>query len=258
MHAQNQIPWLRLVLAALLLLVLAGCDDEGSIGNRDTTGEPPAGEPPASQPISGVFHGRLVDGAEVNGVTATIAPDGETVYALRDHPNRALTTRAFVGTTQSTSSSVRFSGFVLEDGARIPIAFKANLESGVLTATLAGNLRLRLERLQRSDAGVSLAQLAGDYSFVAPNHTIWRATIRADGTISLSSTAENCTLRGQVAVPDTAVNVFTLKVPSGSCVPFREGLSGVGSVDTLPPASRLLRLDARSGDQPLQLNLFAT
>lgn len=253
MYALNQIPGLRPVLAALLILTLVGCSDEGSSDDTNNTKSPST-----SQAISGVFQGRMVDGTEVNGVTATIARDGHTVYAIRGKPNRTKTTQAFIGKTQGTSSPVSFSGFVLENSGRTPIAFKAKLKADILTATLAGDRTLRLRRLPRSDAGLSIAQLAGDYALVAPNNMIWHATISMNGAIMLQQITGSCSLQGQVAVPDTGVNVFTLKVSGGACSPFGAGLSAVGSVDSLPPSTELLRLDGHIGDQPVQLNLFAT
>lgn len=253
MRNQRQGTRLRGAFAALLLLALAGCLDDGP--GRDDTANNDRND---NETVSGLFQGRLIDGPDVADVTAAIARDGTTIYRLRDNPETGRTIRAFFGQTTGASSPLRFTGDELTDESIMPISFNAELTGETLTAGLDSDGHLRLQRLARSGEEISLTRLAGQYTFLAPGDTIWDATIEADGTVILQPATGACSLQGQVSVPDPTVNIFQLTVPSGPCDAFGEGLTALGSLDRLPPDTGLLRLDGRIGDQPRRLNLFAS
>lgn len=251
MYTLWQKPLVRILVIAWLPVLASGCGGESNGANA-------GGDTTAKETISGLFQGHLVENGEVSGVTAAIARDGTTVYALRDDPNLARTTRLFDGVTTGTDSSVRFSGQILADGARLPISFQSTLESDTLTATLQGGAQLQLQRLARSGQNTSLTKLAGAYAFLGPNGNVWQLTVRADGSVTLTPDSGDCDAQGQVNVPDPAVNVFRVTIPAGACTPFNTELSALGSVDVLPPATRVLRLNGSAGENPVHLNLFTT
>lgn len=234
---------LRMMFAALLLPILAGCmldSDKGA--SRDT-------------PVTGIFQGHLVNGPDVASVRALIAPDGTTVYSIFEKPNSEAATRRFVGRTTGRQPLIQFSGEEIDGTTRSPITFTIGVDSeDILTGSIEGS-QLRLEQTSSPSPALSLDNLVGDFAFLGTNRSVWHASIKTGGALVLTS-PQGCSANGEVNIPNDGANVFLLKVLEAPCEGFEQGLMALGTTENLRPDTQVMLLDGHSGEHIREFNFF--
>ncbi|MCG2579234.1 MAG: hypothetical protein KA296_00015 [Marinobacter sp.] len=234
---------LRMMFAALLLPILAGC-----VFDSDKGATP-------DSPITGIFQGHLVDGPDVASVRALIASDGTTVYSIFENPNSEVATRRFVGRTTGRQPLLQFSGEAFDGTTRSPITFTLGVDSEViLTGSIEGS-ELHMAQTPPPFPMLSLDKLVGDFAFLGTNHSVWQASIKTGGGLILTS-PQGCIANGEVNIPDEGANVFLLKVPEAPCKGFEQGLMALGTMENLRPDTQVMLLDGHSGEHIREFNFF--
>lgn len=234
---------LRMMFAALLLPILAGCMFDSDKGATPDS------------PITGIFQGHLVDGPDVASVRALIASDGTTVYSIFENPNSEVATRRFVGRTTGRQPLIQFSGEAFDGTTRSSITFTLGVDSeDILTGSIEGS-QLRLVQTSSPSPTLSLDNLVGDYAFLGTNRSVWQASIKAGGALVLTS-PQGCSASGEANIPDEGANVFLLEVLEAPCEGFEQGLMALGTTENLRPDTQVMLLDGHSGEHIREFNFF--
>lgn len=217
---------MKKTIVTLLAVSLVACGGGGSDESAPETIIPtpvPTPTPVDVMPI-GLWEGNVnVDGVDVD-IVGMIAPSGEARFISEDGEqnrfNLILDDKEFTGKGVSYDYDGTFLGNLTVSGDYTPTSITGTSKSGeVITSTFALSIN------DESKDGASLSTVTGNYVDSEQS-----ASIAIDSAGVLSGSDDNgCIYNGNVTVPESSVNVYSLSIDVSSCAEFSGSYTGLAT-----------------------------